>query len=680
MEKKQLPDINKIKGILRKTVDAAADKGRKVSESNRFQSFGILSHVNVYPDYGTDLDGFDFGMIKLVIAVLGVIMMTATGLLDKQLPVWLAILMYSISLLCSGIYCFANLLECIRSGRFFCEVLPVLIGSVAAFCTGMYKSSIIALLIYEAAKLYEKAKEKKEHLLAEAVVDLLPKYATVALPGKRTERRKPSHLRAGDVVLVRESEIIPIDGVVLDGMSTIDYTPVTREQKTAPAAKGSKVLSGGINIGRPILVRASCDFNNSTAKKIYSSFASSISRTSVYGDKVIRVYNILYPVILGISLLFGVIIPIFSHNWVTGIRRGAAILVCACPAGILGLLELCVFVGVRRIFASGAVIRDGRLLDKFSRLDTFVCNKTGTLTKKDYRVIEVMPVGYSGDDPCAVNDPLADRLLDIMLRAESISVHPIAIALRKYCGVPENISVGNMEGEEIPGRGISAVIEGDTVYCGNASLLFSHGINCMVPATPGNAVHVAVNGVYMGYVVLENDAREGNFDAMEKLRSCGVRNFSLISSDLRSVVRPIAASLSFTNVKAEVSPEEKPKSVAYLAGAKTFNRTIAFLGNGSDELDSAAKADISAASDVLWNEKAWNSSDVSIFSEGIEKFPDVISAGYSSMQISRYSMAVNLAARGLALLLAMIGVMNYAVVVIFFSILAIVSNYFTGKI
>lgn len=639
-----------------------------------------ISRLVLYPDFGTDLDGYDVNTLKSVISAAGLVIMIGCAAFSDYLSVWMKPVLYSLSFLCAGVFCFHNLFLCLKRGRVFCEAMPVLAACIVMLSTRLYTEAVISVLIYEAAKIFEVSFQKKEHERAETVLNILPKLSTVALPGKETRKRKPVHLHEGDVVLVRTDEIIPIDGFVLDGMTTVDYSSLTMDMTSMAVRKGSRVISGGVNRGNPVLIRATCDYNGSAAKKIFSSFSSAINRQSSWGVKSSRFYNIFFPAVIAAALIFGAVIPIFTHNWISGLKKAAAILLCACPIGLADILDMCVFSGVRKIFASGAVIRDGRLLDSLSGIETFVCNKTGTVTEKNYRVIEVMPVGFSSEEPCDPEDPAADELLDYAVKAESISNHPIACAIRKYCGAPDDMFITDFSGEEIPGKGVSAMIGGISVLCGNAALLFENEISCSVPDTHGTAIHVAADGRYLGYLVLSNELRQGNFDALEKLRACGVRNFSLLSCDLRSVVRPIASSLSFSNVRSELTPEGKVSAVKYLMGTKAKTRMLAFLGNGSDELKCASEADISAASDVLFNDEAWDKSDVAIFSEGLSKFPDVVSAAYSSMRVSMLAVIANLSSRAILLILAMIGICSGTVVIALLSLISVISVFFVGKI
>lgn len=674
----------------------------------------FLSRLNLYPDHGMDSEGYDLNTVKVVIAVIGILIMIGTSVFSDNLAPWISVALYCISFACSGIFCLINLFSCLTGGRIFCECLPVVAAGIASLCAGLYVQAILVAVSFEAVKIFLNLTIRRENGYADNVLNILPKYASVLVSRTRIEKRKPVHLRKNDVIVVRENEIIPINGKVVQGMSTVDYSPVTSVQTTLPVNKGSEVVSGGINREKPIIIRASCDYNASAAKRIFSSFSSSAESRSRYGEMAERIYNILFPAMIALSLVFALLVPVLSHDdnyitdsraktsyseraseeaaedsfekeiirekWNHNLRKAAVILLCACPFGLLELLDLFVFTAVRLIFSSGMVIRDGKLLDKLSRLETFVCNKTGTVTEKEYSVVCVIPSGHSSDEAPDPDDPKVIALLNTAAKAESFSKHPIAEAIRRYVGKTVSEETEDAYTDEIPGKGVIARFGEETVYCGNAALLFENGINCVVPNSKGSVIHVAVNGEYLGYILLSNEIREGNFDALERLRACGLKNFSLFSGDLRSVVRPVAASLSFSNVRAELKPEEKVNAVQYLMGTKAKSRTLAFLGNGSDEMECASKADISASSDALFNETAWNSADVVIFSEGIGKFPYSVSAAYSSMRLSFAALIANLSLRALLIILAMTGIMQPVAAVLFLSAVSAVFGVLDNKI
>lgn len=643
---------------------------------------GFLQRLRFYPDYGMDSDEYDFAPYKLVITALGILLTGGTAAFERSLPVWAAIALYAVGLILCGGYCIINVIGCFSRGRFLCEGLPVLISCIAFFASGSYRAASVVILVFEAAKLFEAFLDRRSHAKADKLLTILPRSATVLLEDDQTVQRKPGHLRQGDYVVVRKNEIVPIDGEVVDGISTVDYSSVLNLKAQEPVSKGSRVLSGCVNQGSTIVVEATCDYADSTAKKLFNSFSAAVKRRNLWADYAVLAFNILFPVVLLLTLVFAVIVPLVSeqHAWMAALRKGAVILLCCCPLGVLNTLELYVFTAVRQIFASGMVIEDSRILQKLSKVETFVCNKTGTITEGAYSVVSVVPNGADPDEPPPAGDPSVTRILELASRAEGTSLHPIARSIKKYCGHSEYYEPEGVITTELPGKGVEAFIGNNTIYCGNAALLFSHGINTPVPSKAGTVVHVAYNDRYLGYILLNDEQRHGNYDALECLRSCGVKNLSLISCDLRSIVRPIASYASFSNVKSELAPEGKIKAVEYLVSARPKDRNVVFLGNGSDELDCASRADISACTGALWDDAAWDNSDVAILEEGITAFPKAVSISCGAMQFSMLALIINLALRVGTLLLAMIGVISAPVAMLLFAVLSAVSNLFTEKI
>ena len=602
----------------------------------------IPAGLKPYPDFGLDREGYTLGFRMPVFMLGGLLFFLAAMLVRAGTAIQLAL--FVLSVLLTGAYCFYNLSINFRKGRFFCEGLPVVLACAAGIAAKSYAASFFIMLLYQGMKLVELAAVRRQQELAQELVNILPGSA-VKLDEEGVEHKiKPSHIRTGDLLLVKAGEIIPVDGIVEEGMSSVELGPLIASGKVIPAAVGHEVIGGCINLSLPLQVRATCDFNASTAKRLYSSFSSIIRRQSEDEKLAVKAGNILYPAMLGCFLLFGILVPLFTGDWSSWLRRGMVFLLCASPYALTGALSLCVFSGAESIFAAGAIIHDISVLPKLAKLETFICNKTCTVTDSSYKVTEACPSGVS-----------VETLLSVMVKAECRSVHPIAEAIRSYAGDIREGDTSNLHIEELPCRGISATLDGTPFYVGNAALLFERGINCPVPEGQGVAIHAAVNGKYIGYVLLENPVRQGNFEAIEQMRACGVKNFALLSGDLRSVVRPIAASLNFNVVKAELKPDGKLAAAEYLNNNKTPGRTLAVLGDSNQEKGTAACADLYVTTAALGRKEAADA-DVVILSEGISIFPLVVKAGRATEYISFFSLAAHFALRLLLTVLALIGV------------------------
>ena len=604
-----------------------------------------LEVLRIYPDNGADSEGYPAGWRIPVFLLSAVLLLLVSLFFGRGTPVRLVL--GALSFCLSAFHIVLNLMINFRGGRFLCEALPVLVAAVIGFCTGLIISSVLILMLYQLLKLLEIFAVRHQQESGQPILGILPQSATLIEEegDDRTLRKiKPVHIRAGDRLLVQPGEIIPVDALVEDGVSSVDLGPLIRGKKIVPVAPGRKVFCGCRNLTVPLTVCASANFNTSAAPRVYSSFTATIRKESEDERLFVRVSNILYPVLLVLALLFGLLVPLFTKNWIAGARQAMVFLLAACPFAMENALSLAVFSGVSEIFSAGILIREIRVLFSLAKLETFICNKTCTVTESYYSVRSVNPSGISDD-----------ALLAVLAKAESRSSHPIARAIRKYAGVPDGYSVKDFSCEEIPCKGISARIGETEVLAGNATLLFDRGINCSVPEGQGIAIHAAVDGKYCGYIVLENTVREGNYDAIEQMRALGVKNFALLSGDLRSVVRPIASALNFNVVKAELTPEGKANAAAYLSSNRTQGKTLAYAGDGSHEMACVPPDSLSVTTGALGDGEA-SRADIVILGESFVRLPAAVHAGRASSRLSFLSVVVHFSLRLLLILLALLGV------------------------
>lgn len=602
---------------------------------------GILSVLSLYPDFGMDSEGYPASPMHMIVLLLaGAVFLIAGLVLQKN--TLLHLLFCSASFLAAGVYCFVNLFYNFRRGRFVCEGLFVTAACLLGFAAGIYAVSAALMLLYQAVKLIEVRLVRRQHEKARNLLKMLPDSATL-IEKKGVRKIKPAHIQAGDLIRVECNEIVPVDGTVEEGVSSLDLSPLISFKKIESVAPGSAVTGGCRNLSVPLLVRAECDYADSTSQKIYSAFLNTTRGENEDEKLSVRVGNLIVPVMLGLSILFALLVPLFTHQWAAGFKRAMVFLLAASPYGLSGALSQAVISAVTEIFANGMVIRDVRILNALAKLETFACNKTGTVTESAYTVSEVCPSGIS-----------EERFLSVLSKVESRSSHPIARCICRYTGLAEE-DVQGMQITEMPCKGITATVNEHTIYAGNASLLFENGVNCAVPEGQGTAIHLAMDGQYCGYILLENPVREGNFEAIEQLRACGVKNIALLSGDLRSVVRPIAASLNFNVVQAELTPYAKCDVVDYLCSNKTPGHTLAFAGDGVNELTTASHGDLTVTTAALGISKA-SQADVMILGEGISTFPAAVKAARNLERISFLAVTAHFGVRALCVLLALFGV------------------------
>lgn len=597
---------------------------------------------SLYPDGGLDSEGFSLSPLSLGIFGGGILLYALSAFLPM-----IAVLRTALSALGTALVllpCIVSIYASVSRGRFFCEALPPVLSALVLFCFGYQSAAFFVSVLYVAAKFAGIWAARRQHALAESLLAILPEYAS-RIEGDGVVRIKPAHIRPDDAVFVKQGEIVPVDGVIERGMTSLDYTPLVHDTRVVPAGEGTRVQAGCINMTASIVVRAEGAYNRSTSARTFSAFRSCSEKKSIYAEYAEKIFNVLYPAFLILFVITALVIPVFSGKWAACAQKGAVLLLAACPFGLTDIISLSFFTASSTVFSNGAVISDGKVLEKLSKLEVFVCNKTGTVTEDTYTVSEIHPVEIS-----------EESFLSVASKAESLSVHPIAAAVRRYCGVTGDVSVENLTAEEIPGRGIVADIGGIEVLFGNASLLFDRGINCQVPERQGTAIHLAINGSYCGYIVLENLSRHGNYDALVQMRAAGVRTFALLSSDLRSVVRPVAAALNFDAVNSELTPEDKVSAVRYLSGTKSDGYKLAMAGNGASEKEASSAADVSFALSALGCEQECSFADVLVLGDGLSHVPAIVRSGRSCCRASSAVLYAGTGARVLLAILALAGV------------------------
>lgn len=605
-----------------------------------------FSFPTIYPAYELDAEYYGAELLNVILTGVSAALLIAALIFRGNFIVYSALC--ASSFIASGCFCFRNLFYNFSRGRVLCEALLIILACAAEAAAGGFASAAAGMLLYSLAMLAASKVTKSEQTAAGEMLNILPDYAAL-IDGEETIRIRPSHIREGDFIAIGQNEVVPMDGSVIKGMSSADISAIIRTRKIVPLHPGSAVCGGSRNLTAPIVVRASCDYQDSTAQRIYSGFSDSIADRSVYERRAEKFFNIFTAASLLLFVVVSGILPIFKGEWLAHLKVGAGILLCACPFGIISSLALAVFAGVSRIFSAGGVIRSGKTFEKLANAEAFVCNKTGTVTQSEYTVLETFPVGISEDD-----------FLALLSKVESTSNHPIARAVRRYTGMPDGTVISGLKVEEIPTKGISAFINSSSIYAGNASLLYDHGINCIVPEKNGPAVHMAVNGRYCGYIILENQTRSGIWESIETMRSCGAQNFAMLSGDLHSIVRQIAASGNFNIVKAELTPEAKASSVAYVKSNAEKNGSVIFASNGLDDAEAASKADVSVSTGAFGLPEALSARDMTVFAEGISVIPEAVRAATKASRASQITFWFGVGARAVGLLCALCGILPFS--------------------
>ena len=536
--------------------------------------------------------------------------------------------------------------EKFRAGELLNRELICCVAAVLLFVTQSYTESVLLLLLFYAVSFTEKLFFERSMEQRERISQIQPDHA-MRITEEGIERVDCAAVEPGDILLVAAGERIPLDGVIVDGITTIDTAAVSGQRSPWAVNVGYRVYSGCRNLTSDIRIRASRALQQSTAEKIVrvaKSAADFPSEQELISRRVQRIY---VPVILGLAFLIGILVPVFRGGWASHIRRAVVLMITACTAVDQYAVSLLYRKALSASEALGVFSKGTDCLESIARAETVIFDKTGTITEGRYAVTDVYPVKMT-----------EKQLLTIAAAGESFSRHPIAAAIREAAGKMDERVARATRLHEIPGRGISAIVGGRQLLVGNAALLDEYGVRYNIPSRPGVAVHVAVDTRYCGYIMVTDKVRRRAFDALETLRVNGVKKLVLLTGDVISVARPIASRLNFDMLRAELRPEEKVKAVNYLMKNKGQRSTILFVGDGENSGKIMSHADTGIAMGSLGSDVALACADVMIMDRDIFKIPKLLVIARLAYRAALENFAAGVGVSALLALLGLFGVLK----------------------
>ena len=486
--------------------------------------------------------------------------------------------------------------------------LIVTVAGLLALCAGAWFGAAAIMICLKIADMALAYVESQQSEKVSALYALRPEKADL-VSGGILSTVDAAELSVGSEIEVGEGGIVPADGVVVNGTSVLDATALAGVSMSFPVAAGSAAISGCTNIGTPLRIRVERTQNDSACSTLIRSAENSWMHKTAHERMLQRVLSYLTPALVILALLMAAVPSIATGQWRVYLVRAAILLTVSQMYSVVQSVKLSYDCAAACAAAAGVAVKGHDVLEALSKAETMVFDKTGTVTEGVYQVKEVFPKGVT-----------EGQLLFLAGAAELHSRHPIAQAIVAAGGAYAS-DVKAVDINEIPGRGVSAFIDGRCVYVGNAAMMAEHGISCDAPSIPGTAIHVAVDSRYLGHIVLEDALRDSAFDVLEELRAEGVGTSVLLSGDVHSSARRIASSLNFDLVKAELTPEEKCSSVKYLMENRNVNTTLAFVGDGVCDADALKLATVGIALGCLDKPEALESADAAILNRELRTLP-----------------------------------------------------------
>ncbi len=551
--------------------------------------------------------------------------------------------MYIVSYALIGFDIFKKAIKHLFRKDMFDENLLMTIATIGALCIGEYIEGIAVLLLYKIGEyLQDKAVDTSKEKIKNAI-DIRAKYANVIKNGK-VEKVDPETLKIGDIVVVKNGEKIPTDGVISKGNTRLDTSSLTGESIPKDVAKNDEVLSGMINLGEVIEIKVTKAFEDSTASKILDLIENareSKSKTENFITKFSKIYT---PTVIVIAILIAMSFPsIFGIGFADSLNRALIFLVVSCPCALVISVPLGFFVGMGNCSKKGILIKGSNYLDALSSVDTVAFDKTGTLTKGVFKITKINNKSDMSDD----------EILEYLALCESYSNHYIAKSILASYG-KEIDKERIKEHSEIAGHGIKAVIDGKEVLAGNKSLMDSQNIKVDVENTVGTVIYIAIDKKYSGNVVLSDELKDNVLELSNNLkRICGIKNTVLLTGDKENVAKKVAEEIKFNNVYGELLPQDKVEIVEKLKQGK--KKKVAFVGDGINDSPVLACADVGISmgngSDI-----AIDTSDIVLMTDEPHKLVECIKISKKTKSVVIQNIVFALSIKVIVLLLSAMGI------------------------
>lgn len=530
-------------------------------------------------------------------------------------------------------------------GEVFDEHFLMSVATIGAFAIKDYREAVAVMLFYQFGELFQDMAVDKSRDSISSLMDIRPDYANIEENGT-VKQVSPDSVEAGSIIVVKPGEKIPLDGVVVSGESSLNTTALTGESLPRDVKEGDSVISGCINMSGLLRVRTTGTFGESTVAKILELVENSDNGKSKTEKFITRFAKIYTPAVVLSAVLLAVIPSLFTGEWMVWIERALSFLVISCPCALVVSIPLGFFGGIGGASRQGMLVKGSNYLEALAKADTVVFDKTGTLTKGNFSVTVIHPEKITEDE-----------LLEAAVMAESYSDHPISQSLRAaYNCAVDKTRVGGVE--DISGYGIKAVVDGKTVYAGNSRLMDKMGIKWKDCGHQGTIIHVSVDGVYAGHIVIADEIKPQSKEAIDALKDFGIRKTVMLTGDRREVGESVGAELGIDEVHAELLPADKVAQVEKLMQETGDNGRLIFVGDGINDAPVLKRADIGIAMGALGSDAAIEAADVVLMDDDPLKIAMAIRISRRTLKIVKENIVLALAVKLAVLILSAFGIVS----------------------
>ena len=546
----------------------------------------------------------------------------------------------------------------IKNGQVFDENFLMAIATVGAFGLAVYEKSgdyneaIAVMLFYQIGELFQSYAVGKSRRNISELMDIRPDYANIEKDGK-LEQVDPDEVEIGSMIVVQPGEKVPIDGVIIEGSTTLNTSALTGESLPRNAKPGDEIISGCINMTGVLRIRTTKEFGESTVSRILELVENSSSRKSRSENFISKFARYYTPAVcygaLALALLPPIVNLLFLHNpaqWGQWVYRALTFLVISCPCALVISIPLSFFAGIGGASNAGVLVKGSNYLETLAQTKYVVFDKTGTLTKG---VFEVAGVHHNTMEEA--------KILEYAALAESFSTHPISRSLKTAYG--KEIDQNRVtDVEEISGNGVTAKVDGVSVAVGNAKLMKRIGVEAVECHQVGTVIHVAINGAYAGHILIADVPKPTSKEAIANLKKHGIKETVMLTGDIDKVAQQVAGELGVDHVYSELLPADKVTKVEELLAKKTAKEKLAFVGDGINDAPVLSRADIGIAMGALGSDAAIEAADVVLMDDDPQKIVKAIRIAKKCMRIVYENIYFAIGIKVICLILGAVGIAN----------------------
>ncbi|MCR5774866.1 MAG: cadmium-translocating P-type ATPase [Lachnospiraceae bacterium] len=517
--------------------------------------------------------------------------------------------------------------------------------------TGDYVEAVAVMLFYQIGEWFQSVAVGKSRRNITELMDIRPDYANIETESG-LEKVDPDEVEIGTLIYVQPGEKIPIDGIIESGSGSLDTAALTGESLPREVTEGNEVISGCINLTSPLKIRTTREFCDSTVSKILDLVENASSRKSRSENFITKFARVYTPAVVYSAIALALIPPLvrmlfmgLDPMWGSFLYRALSFLVISCPCALVVSIPLSFFAGIGGASHAGILIKGSNYLETLSEVDTVVFDKTGTLTKGTFEVDDI--------HHCPIDEKL---LIEMAALAETASTHPISASLRKACDNELDRSRVS-EIKELAGRGVTALVDGSKIAAGNTKLMSELNIDYTeCPDDVGTIVHVSIDGTYAGHIVISDTLKPGSAEAIQRLKSCGIRRTVMLTGDEKKIAEKVAAELHVDEFHAGLLPSDKVDCVDRLIGEQAGKGKLAFVGDGINDAPVLSRADIGIAMGAMGSDAAIEAADVVLMDDDPLKIPEAIHIAKKCLRIVKENIVFAIGIKLICLLLSAFGI------------------------